>query len=167
MKHWRYLKYVLRHKWYVFVECCKLGIPWRGIVHDLSKFRRSEWKAYAQYFYGDNNHGLTCFTISSDGLSGPPWGWKIEDRFDLAWLLHQHRNPHHWQYWLLREDDGGTKCIPMPDQYVREMVADWRGAGKAIHGKDDTSAWYAKNKTKIVLHPETRRRVHELLEIEP
>ena len=25
-KHWRYFSYVLRHKWFVFVECCKLGV---------------------------------------------------------------------------------------------------------------------------------------------
>lgn len=35
--HLAYLWYVLRHKYFVFVECCRLGVPWRGLVHDLSK----------------------------------------------------------------------------------------------------------------------------------
>jgi hypothetical protein len=37
-KHWKYFRYVFRQRWYVFVECVKLGIVWRGLVHDLSKF---------------------------------------------------------------------------------------------------------------------------------
>ena len=51
MKHLKYLCYVLRHKWYVFIECCKLGIPVRGLVHDLSKFRPSEWFPYANFIH--------------------------------------------------------------------------------------------------------------------
>jgi hypothetical protein len=53
MMHLRYLKSQLRHKWFVFVECCKLGIPHLGIIHDLSKFLPSEWRGYACYFYGN------------------------------------------------------------------------------------------------------------------
>jgi hypothetical protein len=52
-KHLKYLKYVLTHKWYVLLKCIELGIPWRGIVHDLSKFLPSEWSPYVEYFYGD------------------------------------------------------------------------------------------------------------------
>ena len=49
---------------------------------------------------------------------------EVEDRFDAAWLHHQHNNPHHWQHWLLREDDGGTKALEMDHLYVVEMVCD-------------------------------------------
>ena len=52
MVYFKYLSYVLRHRWFVFIECCKLGIPWRGLVHDLSKFIPSEFIPYARYFYG-------------------------------------------------------------------------------------------------------------------
>jgi hypothetical protein len=140
---WRYLRYLLRHKWYVFVECCKLGIPWRGIVHDLSKFLPSEWRPYMLTYYGP---------------------WKYDQRPDwlvavykMAWLLHQRRNCHHWQAWVLINDadkhhDGP---LPMPDKYRREMLADWRGAGKAL-GKPDTKAWYKQHAENIELHPETR-----------
>lgn len=37
MKTFKYLSYIIRHKWFVFIAACKLGIPWRGITHDLSK----------------------------------------------------------------------------------------------------------------------------------
>jgi hypothetical protein len=48
------------------------------------------------------------------------------------------------------------KALPMPDRYRREMLADWRGAGRAISGKDDTLAWYMKNRKRLMLHPDTR-----------
>jgi len=68
----KYLKSQLRHKWFVFLECCKLRIPWLGIVHDLSKFTISEWRGYARYFYGKKTP-------------------SVEFDFDVAWLHHQHR----------------------------------------------------------------------------
>lgn len=196
-KHLKYMGYVLRHKWFVLVECYRLGVLWRGVVHDLSKLRWSEWWPYAWSFNG-------------------PWAYRdrpqwLKDAFDRAWLCHQHRNPHHWQHWILRLDspdatyliqemgqveggsrichhptgiavevpecdlmankpdvdamvrkmighansDAGLVVLPMPDKYRREMLADWRGAGKA-QGKPDTRAWYEANKNKIVLHAETR-----------
>jgi Family of unknown function (DUF5662) len=161
-KHLKYLWYVIRHKWFVFVECCKLGIPWRGITHDLSKFRWSEWKPYVDYFYGK-------WGVRFNG--GMAWEWtkntKVKNAFDHAWLLHQHRNPHHWQHWLLREDDGGTKIIRMPFGVLKEMIADWRGAGKAITGKDDVVGWYRKNRDKIVLHDLDRQVVEDYLGFPP
>ena len=33
-----HLKKILVHKYWVFYFCCKAGIPWQGITHDLSKF---------------------------------------------------------------------------------------------------------------------------------
>lgn len=142
--HLLYLRYVMRHKWFVFRECCRLGIPLAGIIHDWSKFTPSEWIPYVHYFYG-----------SSDDQ---------EDRaFDMAWLLHQKRNPHHWQWWVLPEDSGAVKALPMPDRYRREMLADWRGAGLA-QGTPDTLKWYAANRDKMTLHPETRDWIEQELD---
>lgn len=154
-KHWKYLGYVVRHKWFVFVACCRLGIPWQGLVHDLSKFLPSEWLPYANFFYGPKPSPR-----DSTGYYKPTDTGDKE--FDFAWLLHQKRNRHHWQWWCLPEDDGGVKILEMPETYVREMVADWRGAGRA-QGKPDTCAWYEKNKGKMKLHVNTRMRVEKLL----
>ncbi len=41
-RHWAYLKYVLRHKLFVALVCCKKGLLWRGLVHDWHKLRPSE-----------------------------------------------------------------------------------------------------------------------------
>jgi len=90
----------------------------------------------------------------------------IHERFDVAWLHHQHANPHHWQHWVLREDDGQTKCLEMPEHFAREMVADWCGAGRAITGKWEVWIWYYRNRGRILLNPKTEARVLDLVNIE-
>lgn len=192
--HLQYLRYVLRHKWFVFWECLKLGVPiWIAIFHDWDKFLPDEWFPYVHCFYAPD--GSKQYVESVE--------------FAHAWMLHQHRNKHHWQYWLwlqidshnfakpLRESDylvwdrgtaqrvvhyisvegdrleiqepypGDSVCCPdpMPDVFRREMLADWRGAGRAL-GYPDTKAWYVKNRDNIHLHPETRAWVEKQLGVE-
>jgi len=155
-KHLKYLSYVLRHKYFVFIECCKVGLFWRGLVHDLSKFRPSEWFSYTEFFYGEYG-----WKRGSD--QRPPQ--EIDDAFDFAWLFHQHRNPHHWQFWIRKGDDGTIRVFPMPDKYRKEMLCDWKGAGKAITGSNDSKNWYLANKDRMVLHEETRKWIEEQLGI--
>jgi hypothetical protein len=150
MRHINYLKYLLRHKWFVFVACLRIGAsPWLGIIHDLSKFRLSEWSPYARCFY------------ATDGAKQ----YKEDDTFTLAWNDHQKRNKHHWQYWLITWDRGVTEPLPMPYRYVLEMVADWMGAGRAITGRWETKSWYESNREKIQLNPYTRGQVEAILAI--
>lgn len=149
MGHYRFLKYTLRHKWFVFIECVKLGIPWRGIKHDWTKFLPIEWRGYAERFKNGN--------FDYDGA--------MESYvYRRAWLHHQNHHDHHWQYWALVQESGEILCVEMPDKCRREMLADWLGVGKSL-GKPNSLAWYETMKHKIHLHIETRRWVeHELSE---
>jgi len=52
VKHLAYLRYVLRHKWFVLLACWRAGLYWRGIVHDWHKFLPSEWFPYVEHFHG-------------------------------------------------------------------------------------------------------------------
>jgi hypothetical protein len=144
-EHWKYLLYILKHKWFVFIAGIKLHVPiYLLLLHDLSKFRFSEWFAYQRRFYSSKD--------------------AEPDAFNLAWLKHQHRNPHHWQYWLLYLDDGSTcSSLSMPEKFIREMVADWAGAGRAITGRWDVQTWYEKQKSHISLHVATKEKVEQLL----
>ena len=148
--HRAYLRYVIKHKWFVFIECCKLGIPWLGIIHDWSKFLPSEWFPYVRSFYYPD--GTSRHVRDETGYYNPH---SIGAEFDRAWLHHQHWNKHHWQYWTLVQDEDDDKLLPMPDKYRREMLADWHGAGRAITGKINTRYWYERNVDKIQLHPDT------------
>ena len=132
----------------MFVASRRYGCSlWRAIVHDASKFRIGEWLPYAHTFYGTNGESR----------------YKPDVLFNQAWLHHQHRNPHHWQYWLLRKDSGEIIALEMPEKFVREMIADWAGAGKAITGKWEIHKWYFENNHKIILHPTTKQLVETLL----
>lgn len=142
--HIEHLLYIIRHKWYVFIECCKLGIPWQGITHDLSKFSISEWQPYVNTFFK---------RASSDGYYSAS---QVSEEFDKAWLHHVHHNAHHWQYYVLPKDDGSSKLIEMPERYVREMVADWRGASRTKFGRDNTLEWYSEHRDQLHLHPRSR-----------
>lgn len=143
--HAQYFWYVLRHKWFVFIAGLKTGAPLRNlIVHDWSKFTPAEWTPYVNQFYRKDR--------------------KVAGDFEKAWLHHWHHNSHHWQHWLDIKWDGSTRKLPMPESLVREMVADWMGAGRAITGKWEVHEWYDTNKDKIILHEDTRIMVEYLLE---
>jgi hypothetical protein len=150
-RHIRYGWYLLRHKWFVFQAGCKLGIPWLAALHDLSKLRPSGWLPCARYFYEPDGSKKT--RRDKTGYYKPTD--TGDEAFDFAWLLHQKRNKHHWRWWVLPEDEGGLKVLPMPDRYRREMLADWIGAGRA-QGTPNTLDWYTVNRHKMKLHPETQ-----------
>ena len=164
MMYLKFLWSLLRHKYFVFIECCRLGIPWLGVIHDWSKFLPSEFIPYARYFYGNYPARADIHGDMRNILPDRYTAEGVHAAFDVAWLHHQKRNRHHWQYWLLQYDQGEKPvALPMPDHYRLEMLADWSGAGRA-YGNPDTARWYNENRECIILHPETRKWVElELL----
>jgi hypothetical protein len=171
-KHWRYARYVWRHKVAVYRAGRRLGVGlWQLLVHDLSKLWPDEWGPYAEWFYGYDGgswYAAKKMVEEDGGYWRGDFRVDIEERkfaFDEAWLRHQHRNPHHWQYWVLREDSGKVKVLLMPEKYRREMLADWMGAGMAIkgHGLDraieECATWYRATVEGRQLHLATRTLV--------
>jgi hypothetical protein len=163
-QYWSYFRYVVYHKWVVMRECFKRGLVWQGLVHDLSKFLPSEYIPYANHFY--NKDGSKKEARGKTGYYKPTD--TGDEKFDFAWLLHQKRNKHHWQWWVLPEDDGGVKVLPIPWEYRTEIICDWVGAGKAqgfLSPKNDpyleTRRWYHKNKDKMQLHEHTRQEIEK------
>lgn len=189
-KHLLYLRYLLRHKLFVFQAGLKTGAPiWRLIIHDWSKFLPSEWIPYVEKFYGRKPEEIAAeYEAKRRGIFAEMGYEKAvkqievdlkytrDHNFNVAWLKHQHRNPHHWQHWVLAEDNPSKRLetpqtsgtprafpLPMPLNFVREMVADWAGAGRAISGKWELPDWYSKNRENIVLEDTTRAMVEALV----
>ena len=157
-QHLAYSRYVLRHKWYVFWACRELHVPlWQALVHDWTKFLPVEWGPYARNFYNPDGSKRT---VRDDSGAYNPTDQELP--FQRAWLHHQ-RAKHHWQAWVVLGDAGYLVALPMPSRYVREMVADWCGAGRAIAGVRYPHGWYEANQSKMNLHPDTRHHVHQLL----
>ena len=118
--------------------------------HDESKYSTEEYNAYDQYFYGGNR------------------SYKVVQDFNYAWLHHIHQNPHHWQYWVLLEDDPEaglpykTLMIPLP--YVFEMIADWWSFSWKAGNLFEIFNWYAEHRDRQYINPESRKIVERVLE---
>ena len=117
-----HFKKICVHKFWVAYYCFKAGLYWRGITHDLSKFSWVEFWESVKYYQGTSSPINAC---------------KADKGCSLAWQHHKGRNPHHYEYWTDRYDDG-TVAIEMPYKYAVELICDWLGAARAYLGKDFT-----------------------------
>lgn len=161
-RHIAYGRYLLRHKWFVTKNCFAQRLYWRGLKHDISKFRLREWIPYARFFYDPD--GSPAQRRDDTGYYKPT---DTGNRaFDMAWLHHQKLNDHHWQFWILPGDEVGIKILSMPDNAWLEMLCDWKGASEA-QGYGGTweavNKWYSKNKSKMQLHSVTRSNIETFL----
>lgn len=159
---------ILKHKWYVAKECFSRGYFLRGIMHDISKFYPSEFTPYANWFADKElakmRNDVGTFAMDYRDVQHQhivDFITKRKECFQEAWLHHQRRNPHHWQYWLLHNDDGTQTTLYMPEEYAVEMFCDWIAAGIVYSGKKDVIKWYGRNKDKIILNEYTRKFVEK------
>lgn len=125
---------ITKHKYYVFKECCKVGLFWRGLIHDLSKYSPTEFFESVKYYTGTKSPIDVC---------------KEQNGYSMAWLHHKGRNPHHYEYWQ-DNFDKGTDHLMMPYKYAAEMVCDYIGAARAYMKDDFTYEkefnWYVNTK---------------------
>jgi len=150
-KHLIYLKYVIKHKWYVMIECFKVGLYWQGITHDLSKFSCTEWFVYVNVFgVPKNNPRDKTGEYNAAKVLGK--GWK-----------HHQRNKHHWQAWVSIGNGGTLTPLDIPEKYLREMLCDMIGASLAQGKGRDVVPFYEANKSSWVFNEKTREEFELLL----
>lgn len=116
-----HLSTVARHRRMVMRHCIKAGIPWRGLVHDLSKYSPTEFIPGVLYFQGSRSPNEREREVSG---------------YSAAWMHHKGRNKHHFEYWT----DYSTvtkklEPVEMPDIFIFEMFCD-RVAASKIYNKD-------------------------------
>ena len=117
----RHLGTILVHKFWVFIFCCKAGIPLRGLTHDLSKFSFTEFFTNAKYV----EKGISPIDVQKQILGYTP-----------AWFHHRGRNSHHYEYWMDKFDNGGyTTRMPFID--TLECICDMLAANRVYNGKSD------------------------------
>ena len=117
--------------------------------HDASKYDTEEYEAYDKYFYGGNR------------------SYKVVQDFNYAWLHHIHKNPHHWQYWVLFEDDpqgiAPFNGLRIPLDYIFEMIADWWAFSWKSGNLFEIFNWYADHRNKQIINPESRKILERIL----
>jgi len=144
MKMWKHFNLVNKHRWNVFKVAVKAGIPWRGFIHDLSKYLPVEFIESAKFYNGK----VSPYISSREALG-----------YSKAWLHHKAANKHHEEYWY-DWNNNHERAAVMPYKYAVEMICDSIGAGKAYLGKEwDGSKpleYFNKEKKKEVFNPKTR-----------
>lgn len=150
---WKHFCTITKHRHLVMKHCFQVGLYRRGLCHDLSKYSWTEFRAGVRYYQGTRS----------------PNAAEREDRgYSLAWMHHKGRNKHHFEYWtdLLP----GTRTygpVPMPTEYLVEMVMDRIAACKVYRGKEYTDAsaleYLEQAMDSMLMHPETMRKLHYLL----
>lgn len=142
-----------KHRFLVFVHCCRAGIPLQGLTHDLSKYAPVEFFVGVKYY---------------EGTRSPNVGERKEHGYSKAWLHHKGRNKHHFEYWF----DNSTKRfaiepVPMPVKYVIEMFCDRVAASKVYYGKNYTDgtalSYFERMDYSLIMHPETEALTRKLL----
>ena len=114
--------------------------------HDKSKYEDVEFYPYLCNFYPSDKNKLN------------------QEEYDYAWLHHQHNNPHHWQHWVLREDEGKLKTLDIPDIYIIEMLCDW-SSFRYKNPESTANKWYNDNKDKMQLSQNTIQKIEKYLKL--
>lgn len=142
-----HLKNITIHKYWVYHFGNMMGVnSWRLLMHDISKFSPIEFWESVKYYQGTSSPIPAC---------------KKDKGYSKAWQHHKGRNPHHYEYWTDNYDTGMT-LIPMPFEYIEEMIADWCAAGKTYQGEmwsfESQCKWWENKKTlNPSIHSETMK----------
>ncbi len=150
-KMWNHFKLITKHRWLVFKFCTKVGLFWRGLVHDLSKYTPTEFWESSKYYVG---------------YKSPIQVAREKREYSAAWLHHKGHNKHHEEYWY--DFNAPIKAPVIPYKYAVEMICDMLSAGSVYKGKEFTKEyplWYWENiKNKDLFHPKMQNFFKNIFE---
>jgi len=150
-KFFRHLHTINKHRRIVRRVCFKIGVPWRGLTHDLSKYSREEFWTSVKYY--------------TDGKKSPTELERRTEGYSRVWMHHRGRNKHHLEYWF-DIDLATRKYVPMkmPIKYLKEMFADRLAASKVYLGKDYTNAspleYLESHNVTHMMHQDSWNQLH-------
>lgn len=147
----KHLHLVNKHRFLVFKLSIKAGIPFRGLVHDLSKYSPTEFIESVKYY---------------DGKISPIKVCKKENGYSKAWLHHKGRNKHHFEYWY--DFNSPTKTPIIPYKYTIELLCDTIAAGMAYNGKEwnpNSQKQYFENRKDLeYINEDIKKVIREVYE---
>ncbi len=153
MRIFKHFRTITRHRHRVIKHCFKAGIPFRGLLHDLSKYGPTE------FWQGAKNY---------QGKRSPNEAERETKGYSSAWLHHKGRNRHHFEYWTdYNPAERRVKPVKMPLKFVVEMFCDRVAASKIYQGKNYTMAhpleYFLGAKQYRFIHSETSDFLESLL----
>ena len=149
----KHFNIITKHRHKVIYHCFKAGIFFQGLKHDLSKYSPSEFISGAKYFLG---------TRSPNEEERRIFGYS------KAWMHHQGRNKHHFEYWKdYNQKTHLIEPVKMPYRYVVEMFCDRVAASKIYQGKNYNSnhpiEYFMRSKETRLIHKDTSDELELLL----
>ncbi len=149
----KHFKTITHHRHLVIYHALKCGIFFQGLMHDMSKYSPTEFKAGAKFY---------------KGFKSPNEGEREEYGYSNAWMHHKGRNKHHFEYWT--DYNFKTKemmPVEMPVKYVVEMLCDRIAASKVYQGENYTTShpieYFLRGKPTRKIHPNTSDLLEKLL----
>ena len=139
-----YTQYVIQHKNNVIkgfnfikqyvpemLEDCDIG-KLNGLIgrHDASKYSTDEFIPYAHFFYGN---GRTQ---------------EVRDNFKKAWQHHWKNNPHHPEWWNMRD---------MSNEHIVEMICDWWSFGWKNNNMQELFDYYKSTDKRQYMSENTKK----------
>ena len=139
-----YTQYVIQHKNNVIkgfnfikqyvpemLEDCDIG-KLNGLIgrHDASKYSTDEFVPYAHFFYGN---GRTQ---------------EVRDNFKKAWQHHWKNNPHHPEWWNMRD---------MSNEHIVEMICDWWSFGWKNNNMQELFDYYKSTDKRQYMSENTKK----------
>lgn len=148
----KHLHTVNKHRWLVFIHCCKVGIPFQGLVHDLSKY------SFTEFFTSARNYS---------GVKSPIANERSEEYgYSKAFIHHTRKNKHHYEYWV-DVTLGDIILSPMPFKYALESSMDMIAASKVYNHKNFTKdkplKFLEKVKERSLMHSATKEFIEYIL----
>ncbi len=136
---------VNKHRFLVFIHCIKCGIPWRGLLHDLSKYSFKEFIPSSKNYLG-NRSPIANERKNSNGYS-------------FSFIHHTRHNKHHYEYWV-DITLGDAILIPMPYKYALECCCDMISASKVYNKKNFNRSlpleFFLRVKDRSMMHTSTQ-----------
>lgn len=154
VRFFSHLKTILVHKYWVFICCCKVGMPIRGFFHDMSKLSPVEFWEGVKYYRDEHTSPINYA--------------KADKGYSNAWFHHRSHNKHHYEHWMDNFDQGGENIL-MPFKYALEMICDYIAAGYAYNGKHhvyecEYEWWQNRKKKPLAMHPALQAYVTDCLQ---
>ena len=153
MRPFSHFRTITRHRHKVIAHCFRAGIPFQGLLHDLSKYSPAEFFTGARYYQGNRSPNNREREVKG---------------YSSAWMHHKGRNKHHHEYWTdVNPQTKRYEPVEMPLNYLTEMVCDRVAACKIYRGKDytdrDALDYYLHSTADREMHPATAAALEELL----
>lgn len=119
---------------------------WYINAHDLSKRNKDEYYAFDAFIFGDRSDV------------------EKREKYRRAQLYHRHRNPHHWEFWILHTSNTKQMALDMDYPYIIEMICDWWSFSWESGDLFDIFDWYRDHKKNIIMSKQTKKTLEDILD---